>query len=85
MHIRTPHPGFRYNAATGLITVEFECDPAFAGGTNWRAKTFYVAGVRCRRPRSILDGASDALPSAFRNPFSLLPITLVPASGSDRR
>ena len=42
------------------------------------AKTFYVAGVRRRRPRTmILDGASHAFTSAFRNPFSPLPGTLV--------
>ena len=43
-----------------------------------RAKTFYVAGVRRRLPRTIiLDGASDAFTSAFRNPFSPLHGTLV--------
>jgi len=67
-----PLPRFRYNTATGLLTVDFECDPAFAGGINWRAKTFYATAVPRRRPRTILDGASDALASAFRRPFSLL-------------
>ena len=43
-----------------------------------RAKTFYIAGVRHRHPRTmILDGASDVFTSAFRNPFSPLPGTLV--------
>ena len=43
-----------------------------------RAKTFYVAGDRRRRPSTmILDGASDAFTSAFRNPFSPLHGTLV--------
>jgi WD repeat-containing protein 23 len=31
-----------------------------------------VTAIPRRRSRSILDGASDALASAFRNPFSLL-------------
>ncbi|KAH9065619.1 hypothetical protein EDB87DRAFT_1592050 [Lactarius vividus] len=74
-----PLPRFRYNGATGLLTADFECDPAFAGGTAWRAKTFYVTAVPRRRPRTILDGASDALVSAFRNPFSLLAGVAVPA------
>jgi len=52
--------------------VDFESDPAFAGGTAWRAKTFYVTAIPRPRPRTILDGASDALATAFRNPFSLL-------------
>jgi len=44
----------------------------FAGGTAWRSKTFYVTALASRRPRTILDGASDALTSAFRSSFSLL-------------
>ena len=67
-----PLPRFRYNGTTGLLTVDFECDPAFAGGTNWRAKTFYVTAIPRRRPRTIFDGASDVFTSAFRHPFSLL-------------
>ncbi|KAF8265763.1 hypothetical protein EI94DRAFT_1734731 [Lactarius quietus] len=67
-----PLPRFRYNRTTGLLTVDFECDPAFAGGTNWRAKTFYVTAIPRRRPRTIFDGASDVLTSTFLNPFSLL-------------
>lgn len=83
-----PLPRFRYNGSTGLITVDFECDPAFAGGTNWCAKTFYMTAIPRRRPRTILDGASDALASAFRNPFSLLvgaqvSVTDMTAAGTD--
>ena len=63
--------------ATGRITVDFECDPAFAGGTAWRAKTFYVTAIPRRRRRTILDGASDALASAFRNPRFLFAGTQV--------
>jgi len=72
-----PLPNFRYDANTGRITVDFECDPAFSGGTAWRAKTFYVTAIPRRRRRTILDGASDALASAFRNPRSLFAGTQV--------
>ncbi|KAI9444433.1 hypothetical protein BJY52DRAFT_1128190 [Lactarius psammicola] len=67
-----PLPHFRYDETSGLLAVDFECDPAFAGGTAWRAKTFYVTAIPRRRRRTILDGASGALASAFRNPLSLL-------------
>lgn len=67
-----PLPRFRYDGTTGHLTVDFECDPAFAGGTAWRAKTFYVTAIPRRRRRTILNGASGALASAFRNPLFLL-------------
>lgn len=67
-----PLPRFRYNGSTGRLSVDFECDPAFTGGTAWRAKTFYVTAIPRRRRRTVLDGASGALASAFRNPLSLL-------------
>src|SRR5260370_30471498 len=67
-----PLPRFRYNGATSLLTVDFEVDPAFAGGTTWRAKTFYVTAVHRRRQRTIIDEPSEALASALPNPFSLL-------------
>jgi WD repeat-containing protein 23 len=67
-----PLPRFCYDGTTGLLTVKFECDPAFAGGTAWRAKTFHVTAIPRRRRRTILDEASGALASAFRNPLFLL-------------
>ncbi|KAH9081439.1 hypothetical protein EDB83DRAFT_2214040 [Lactarius deliciosus] len=67
-----PLPRFRYDGTDRFLTADFECDPAFAGGTAWRAETFYVTAIPRRRRRTILDGASGALASAFRNPLSLL-------------
>jgi DDB1- and CUL4-associated factor 11 len=67
-----PLPRFRYNSATGLLTAEFDCDPEFGSGTAWRAQTFYLTALPRQRPRTLLDGASDALVSAFRAPLSLL-------------
>ena len=72
-----PLPHFSYDGTTGRITVDFECDPAFAGGTVWQAKTFYVTAIPRRRRRTILDGASNALASAFRNPRFLFASTQV--------
>jgi DDB1- and CUL4-associated factor 11 len=51
--------------------VEFENDPEFAGGTAWRAKTFYLTALPRPRPRTLLDDATNVLTSAFRAPLSL--------------
>jgi DDB1- and CUL4-associated factor 11 len=67
-----PLPRFRHNGSTGFLTVKFDCDPAYASGTAWRAQTFYLTALARRRPRTLLDDASDALVSAFRVPLSLL-------------
>ncbi|KAI0308330.1 hypothetical protein B0F90DRAFT_1681935 [Multifurca ochricompacta] len=67
-----PLPRFRYNGGTSLLTIEFECDPAFVGGTAWQAQTFFLTALPRRRPRTLLDGATDALTSVLRSPLSLL-------------
>lgn len=51
--------------------MEFENDPEFAGGTAWRAKTFYLTALPRPRQRTLLDDATNVLASAFRAPFSL--------------
>ena len=65
-----PLPRFHYHGDTGRLTVKFENDPEFAGGTAWSAKTFYVTALPRNRPRTLLDDATDALASAFRSPLS---------------
>jgi DDB1- and CUL4-associated factor 11 len=67
-----PLPRFRYNGGTNLLTVEFDCDPEYTNGSAWRSQTFYLTALPRRRPRTLLDGASDALTSAFRAPLSSL-------------
>jgi WD repeat-containing protein 23 len=74
-----PLPRFRYQGDTGRITAEFENDPEFAGGTNWRAKTFYLAALPRPRPRTLLDNATDVLSSALRSPLSLFGGPPIPA------
>lgn len=83
-----PLPRFRYDGATRLLTVEFENDPAFAGGTAWRAQTFHLTMLPRRRPRTFIDEATNALTSAFRAPLSFIggsPISAVDptAAGTD--
>jgi DDB1- and CUL4-associated factor 11 len=74
-----PLPRFRYQGGTGRIAAEFENDPEFAGGTNWRAKTFYLAALPRPRPRTLLDNATDVLSSALRSPLTLFGGPPVPA------
>jgi WD repeat-containing protein 23 len=83
-----PLPRFRYHSNTGRLSVEFENDPEFAGGTAWRAKTFYLTALSRPRPRTLLDDATDVLASAFRAPLSLfggppIPAHVAIAAGTD--
>jgi WD repeat-containing protein 23 len=78
-----PLPRFRYNGRTGRISVEFQHDPAFAGGTAWHAQTFHLTALPRRRPRTLLDGATDTLASAFRAPLSFLGVPSSPATAHD--
>lgn len=77
-----PLPRFRYDGQTGRITVEFENDPEFAGGTAWRAKTFYLTALPRPRPRTLLDDATNVLTSAFRAPLSLFGSPSIPSNDS---
>lgn len=77
-----PLPRFRYDGHTGRLIVEFENDPEFAGGTAWRAKTFYLTALPRPRPRTILDDATNVLASAFRAPLSLFGSPSIPAHDS---
>jgi WD repeat-containing protein 23 len=74
-----PIPRFRYQGDTGRITAAFENDPEFAGGTAWRAKTFYLTALSRPRPRTLLDNATDVLSSALRSPLSLFGGPPIPA------
>ena len=64
-----PLPRFPYDGATGLLAINFECDPAFAGSADCRAKTFYLTATPRRCWRTILNGAWGTPVSAFRNPL----------------
>ena len=77
-----PLPRFRYDCHTRRLSVEFENDPDFAGGTAWRAKTFYLTTLPCPRPRTLLDDATNVLASAFRAPLSLFGSQSIPAHDS---
>ncbi|KAI0319055.1 hypothetical protein OF83DRAFT_1112585 [Amylostereum chailletii] len=73
-----PLPQFHYSSLTGHITVTFESDPAYPDYPNpngpWRYKTYYLTSIPERRPRTLMDDASDAIATAFRSPMSLFSI-----------
>jgi len=70
-----PLPKFSYSAETGEITVHFACDPAYpppsaVPSDAWRKKTFILASIPLRKPRTILDDAQAFLSSAIAAPLS---------------
>ena len=77
-----PLPLFRYYGHTGRLTVDFDNDPEFVGGTAWRAKTFYLTALPRPRPRSLLDDATKVLASAVHAPLSLFGSPSIPAHDS---
>ncbi|KAF5352388.1 hypothetical protein D9756_005804 [Leucocoprinus leucothites] len=78
-----PLPKFRYDSRTGEITIQFDYDPTFplssplsasTGGTgrsdSWRNKTYYLVSQPMRKPRTIIDDASEILTSAISSPIN---------------
>ncbi|KAF9229039.1 hypothetical protein BS17DRAFT_770944 [Gyrodon lividus] len=72
-----PLPQFSYNRATQQISVVFSCDPTYpphgTGASNaWRRKKYILSSVPLRKPKSLMDNASDFLSTAVATPFSFL-------------
>jgi len=70
-----PLPRFVYSSKTGEISVQFACDPSFPPGASsqaWRSKTYLLVSIPKRKPRTILDDASDFFTSKLlTSPMSL--------------
>ncbi|KAJ6541801.1 WD40-repeat-containing domain protein [Mycena capillaripes] len=71
-----PLPKFSYSAETGEITVHFTTDPSYpppsaVTSEAWKQKTYILASIPLRRPRSILDDAHALISSAITTPLSL--------------
>lgn len=69
-----PLPKFRLNQHTGEITVHFQCDPTYPHpgeptSEAWRAKTYVLASVPLRKPRTVLDDASAFLTTNIFRPL----------------
>lgn len=59
-----PFPKFKYSQHTGEITVHFETDPSYpepgeATSDAWKSKTYVLTSVPLRKPRTVLDDASQ--------------------------
>jgi hypothetical protein len=72
-----PLPTWSYDQKTGEIIVNFTHDPSYPepGSTkrdDWRTKTYLLTSIPQRRPRTIVDDASQFLTSAFTDPISFL-------------
>lgn len=72
-----PLPKFSYDSKSGEIRVHFSCDPTYPPSGSppsnvWRLKTYLLTAVPQRRPRTIIDDASDFFASNFLGPISYL-------------
>jgi hypothetical protein len=69
-----PLPKFTYHPESGQISINFECDPSFPTVSNgaWKNKTHLLVNVPMRKPKSIIDNATEFLSSAITTPLSFL-------------
>ncbi|KAL0951704.1 hypothetical protein HGRIS_008379 [Hohenbuehelia grisea] len=69
-----PLPKFSYDNQTGEITVHFEYDPSFPenAATAWQRKTYVLASIPLRKPRTMIDDASDFFVSNIGTPLTSL-------------
>lgn len=71
-----PLPRFSYNQETAEIHVEFLCDPSFPppsarNSGSWKRKVYLLASIPLRKPRTILDDATQFISSTFAAPLAL--------------
>ena len=72
-----PLPKFSYDAKSGEITVQYSCDPTYPphgtpSSNLWRQKTYLLTALPQRRPRTIIDDASEFIASNIIAPISFL-------------
>ncbi|PPQ79894.1 hypothetical protein CVT25_002950 [Psilocybe cyanescens] len=75
-----PLPKFSYNPHTGEISVKFTCDPAYppppapgeTTSTAWQGKTYLLTSIPLRKPRTIIDNASEFIATNIFTPISYL-------------
>jgi len=74
-----PLPRFSYNPETRHIAVTFSADPSYptsgsdraAITSTWKEKVYLLTSLPSRRPRTIIDDASNFFNSALASPLSL--------------
>jgi len=70
-----PLPKFSYSAEIGEITVHFTSDPSHpppsaVTSDAWKKKTYILASIPLRKPKTILDDAHAFISSAITTPLS---------------
>ncbi|TFK41964.1 hypothetical protein BDQ12DRAFT_348217 [Crucibulum laeve] len=68
-----PLPRFAYSPDTGEITVNFTHDPTYpppsaSPSVAWKSKTYLLASIPMRKPRTIIDDASEFLATSILTP-----------------
>lgn len=74
-----PLPRFSYDPENKRINVTFAFDPAYPTSatratamSTWKEKVFYMTSIPMRKPRTLIDNASELLTSAITAPLSFL-------------
>lgn len=69
-------PFFSYSPSTGQITIQPSSDLSYPTspkpGQDWARSTYVLTAIPSRRPRTIVDDASEAIISAVTTPFAFL-------------
>jgi len=70
-----PLPIFSYSPDTAEISVHFACDPTYplsgaATSDAWKSKSYILTSIPLRKPRTIIDDASEFISSAISTPLS---------------
>ncbi|KAJ7110375.1 WD40 repeat-like protein [Mycena crocata] len=78
-----PLPKFSYSAETGEIAVHFASDPSHppasaAPSDAWSKKSYILASIPLRKPRTIIDDAHAFISSAITTPLSFFSGTPTP-------
>ncbi|THH05170.1 hypothetical protein EW145_g4992 [Phellinidium pouzarii] len=74
-----PLPQFWYSSTTKQILVRFQCDPSFPDlqpnttpSNAWRQNSYLLSSIPLRKPRTLLENASDVFNSVIASPLSPL-------------
>ncbi|KAJ7492080.1 hypothetical protein FB451DRAFT_1216908 [Mycena latifolia] len=80
-----PLPKFSYSAETGEITVHFASDPSHpppsaVPSDAWKKKSYILASIPLRKPRTLIDDAHAFISSAITSPLSFFSGAAAPAT-----
>ncbi|KAI0347679.1 hypothetical protein BDW22DRAFT_8307 [Trametopsis cervina] len=85
-----PLPRFTYDPDTQQISVTFAFDPSYptsasraAAFSGWKDKLYFLTAIPMRKPRTLMDNATDLLSTAISVPFSFLGAPSAPSARPD--